>query len=443
MASAARRQIILNSRFGRTLLLTVLAVEVLAFAAVFVLHDPLGRLADVLAIEPRLLDAIGMVIGLTASAGAIFVTMYFRRRQLTEVVIAGRDDRITAGPCIRNGEVQPAHSGERQNAAALEAVRSQGQVLSHTQLRLGEANAHLRQDLTKAAAFTEDAALGILRSLREVDTAVGSLVDMLLHSGKWSTSIAESSRDRIESNHRFIREMETYVTNRREEVNANRSQFTDIAKQIDSFAATLGSIEAIASQTNLLALNATIEAARAGEAGRGFAVVANEVRQLSHQTVKASDQIRAGLARMTTMINRFLVERVNSASATQEIEQLESFGHELVETVGDYDKLTSHLQETIGAADRQSHVVASLIAQAIAGVQFQDILRQHMEKVTRSLADIDDCYTALAACTAALPEVTEVEQVYAPVQRVLDRLAKADDEDDAARSGEPAVELFG
>ena len=69
-----------------------------------------------------------------------------------------------------------------------------------------------------------------------------------------------------------------------------------LSEAAEKIGAVVQLVQAIASQTNLLALNATIEAARAGEAGKGFAVVASEVKNLAHQTSKATDEISTQVA---------------------------------------------------------------------------------------------------------------------------------------------------
>ncbi len=72
---------------------------------------------------------------------------------------------------------------------------------------------------------------------------------------------------------------------------ASGNEASSLLTSMRSMERIVSLIRNIAEQVNILALNATIEAARAGEAGKGFAVVATEVKNLSNQTAKATDEI--------------------------------------------------------------------------------------------------------------------------------------------------------
>ena len=143
------------------------------------------------------------------------------------------------------------------------------------------------------------------------------------------------------------------------------ARMTGLASSISQIGEVVQLIHDIASQTNLLALNATIEAARAGEAGKGFAVVANEVKNLSNQTAKATDDI------------------TRQVDAVREAAQLAASGiNEVVETIRNIDVISATIAGAIQEQEAVTREISAHIADVAAKASEVSIDVAHMSKAS-------------------------------------------------------------
>jgi methyl-accepting chemotaxis protein len=141
-----------------------------------------------------------------------------------------------------------------------------------------------------------------------------------------------------------------------ERTNATIQGLADTAQKIGE---VVSLIQNIASQTNLLALNATIEAARAGDAGRGFAVVASEVKALSNQTAKATEDISTQIAAIQAETGQ-AVDAIKAIGGT--IRQMNEIASAIAAAVEQQGAATRDIANNIQLVAQGTNGVASNIA---------------------------------------------------------------------------------
>ncbi|WP_181702154.1 methyl-accepting chemotaxis protein [Chthonobacter albigriseus] len=144
------------------------------------------------------------------------------------------------------------------------------------------------------------------------------------------------------------------------------AQISSLVTAVERIGEITRVIEQFAAQTKLLALNATIEAARAGEAGRGFSVVAAEVKALSDQTAKATDDIK-------TQVGRIQVETQGAATSVGEI----------VRAISEISALTT---EIAGSVEEQ-RAVSEDVSRTIANVATEARYTGEAAKEVTAIAD--------------------------------------------------------
>ena len=151
----------------------------------------------------------------------------------------------------------------------------------------------------------------------------------------------------------------------------------DIDEHMELIGKLLTDVQGIADQTNLLALNAAIEAARAGEAGRGFAVVADEVRKLSKNSDKFSEEIKTVVKDSKSNIDQ--AKRMIESMASEDMTLTITSKSQIDEMMVEIAKMNDTISHKLSEVSELTQQIEFNVNNAVRALQFEDMARQLIE----------------------------------------------------------------
>lgn len=372
-------------------------------------------------LSPAARDAVVLSIGLATVIGS-HVYLYLRF--------------FRASPDVAASSAAPA-DGHAQTSAQVRAELSSD--IFGSSGRLDEA---IGEQLHRVVDETEQAAMNLVSHIQRLNKDADALVTYLQNSGTQAGSMEQE----ISSSLSFIAEISAFVQELPEHVREDVQVIEHANERVAGLKRLIGDINELSRQTDMLAINASIEAARAGEFGRGFAVVADEVRKLSEGTRKLSHAIQSGLEGLHAEISQGLAVFV----AHSEKQAAEALG--IVQSISrlqdSHEDMQQYYKTLFTVVSKHNTDLALQISCMLGDVQFQDVIRQRVERVQSAMqrraavlnalaAAAHDDEAGLVAQQDAMRQVLEDylvgEEHHAPIENT----AEGD-----AGSGPPKFELF-
>ena len=323
----------------------------------------------VTAIEVMVLGALALML---AMAGALMIRRSIARplaevTRVTEAVAGGdaavavpfRDRRDEVGALARS--IAVFQDAMRRNvelnktvlAEASAKVQRQDQIASETarfgteiEASLSQLNRLFEHMLMASGRLTDAADLASAKTggaATASGEASANVRDIAAAAEELAVAVSEIDRQVLQSN-----AIASKAVSEAARTSESVRELGEVGRRIGD---VVKLITAIAEQTNLLALNATIEAARAGEAGRGFAVVAGEVKALSAQTAKATDEIGAQIAAMQAATERS-IEAIAGIERT--IREIGAISSAIASAVTEQGAATQEIARSVEVAARRT-----------------------------------------------------------------------------------------
>lgn len=248
-----------------------------------------------------------------------------------------------------------------------------------------------------------------------------------------SRLLSERAIERLSEGQAMIQSSLGQISELLELVDALSHHVTGFAAAMEQVRRSSQEIDQIAETTNILALNATIEAMRAGDAGRTFAVVANEVKNLSSDTRRATEEIGRTIATLGSEAEQVIAKIEGGANASKDakasVVNIETTIANVAELIVEVDGQNDQITRATSTISTHVHKVQDVLGDFdAAALQNEAQLQNAHNRIEALELTASDMFDAIVKAGLSPDDSAMVERAQSYAREISERAEKAIDE---------------
>ncbi len=227
---------------------------------------------------------------------------------------------------------------------------------------------------------TAQSATEIMGRVKNLDRTASQLLNYLKTADAETKELQEhiqEGTDVIAKIGEFVRDLPQRMEKEQRDALMLVEQINDIMQMSSKMGEA---IKLISHKTGIVAINAAIQAVHAGDQGRSFTVVAEEVRHLANQSSVAADQITQAVESIHATVQGYLGDRAGR-DFSKDLEEATHIANSVGQLREDYDDMKQYYKTLFLVVRNYNEELAESILETLGTVQYQDVVRQRLERV--------------------------------------------------------------
>ncbi|MGZ4969149.1 MAG: methyl-accepting chemotaxis protein [Methylobacter sp.] len=310
----------------------------------------------------------------------------------------------------------------------------QAALIVEDHLRLDEA---MGAQLKEVVGDTENAAMILIMEVEKLNHAANTLASYLDNAPMKIDGMAHDIGESVD----FIVKIGNFVHTLPERLQQELETIREVRKEIAELVKDVAVISELSRQADVLAINASTVAAHAGQFGNAFAIVVAEMHKLSLRSDKLAVMIeRAQHTLQSGLKFNFIEESAQqmsgAAKAVESISRLQE----------SHEDMRQYYKTLFSMVTAHNTSVTADIGEILGQVQFQDVVRQRIERIEDAVAKRNQLFQGFAQRINASD--ADLLELHVQMRKMLDEYLLIESchapSNNASRQAEslPKFELF-